>query len=226
MPGEELRVDVAQEGGSFRASPPVSGGFPDPLSGDCVGWRLTQAACVGRGGRGLGRGCSAGPVLSAGEVAVRRDLGIEDDVGNLAGFPLMPKKREQLSGGATGIEVRQPYGDESAVPAPLVGIEVRRRPRPPPPCRSDQGFLVLSRPILRVPGARFLGRSLPALPRLHLVVRFVFTMLWSSVVRFLFAAARGRPGCCWVLIQVGHHKAVRHLTYSSERFLPCFVATR
>jgi hypothetical protein len=108
-----------------------------------------------------------------------------------------------------------------------VGIEVRRRPRPPPPCRSDQGFLVLSRPILRVPGARFLGRSLPALPRLHLVVRFVFTILWSSVVRFLFAAARGRPGCCWVLIQVGHHKVVSHLTYSSERFLPCCcVATR
>ena len=86
MPGEELRVDVAQEGGSFRASPPVSGGFPDPLSGDCVGWRLTQAACVGRGGRGLGRGCSAGPVLSAGEVAVRRVSGLKTMWGTLPVF--------------------------------------------------------------------------------------------------------------------------------------------
>jgi hypothetical protein len=67
VPGEEPRVDVAQEGGSFHASPPVAGGFPDPLSGDCVGRRLAQAACVGRSGRGLRRGCGAGPVLSAGK---------------------------------------------------------------------------------------------------------------------------------------------------------------
>ena len=63
-------------------------------------------------------------MIGTGEVALRRSLGIEDDVGNLAGSPLMLKKREQLSGGAISIEVRQPYGDETAVPAPLVRVEV------------------------------------------------------------------------------------------------------
>jgi hypothetical protein len=85
VPGEEPRVDVVQEGGSFRASPPVAGGFPDLLSGDCVGWRLAQAACVGR------ERLRRRPSAQRREVAVRRGLGIEDDVGNLAGFPLMPK---------------------------------------------------------------------------------------------------------------------------------------
>jgi hypothetical protein len=77
----------------------------------------------------------------------------------------MLKKREQLSGGATGIEVRQPHGDEAAVPAPLVWIEVRGPPSSTRPCRSEQGLLVLSRPILRVPRARFLEKFLPAWPR-------------------------------------------------------------
>src|SRR3712207_8981751 len=47
-------------------------GLPDPLSGYGVGWRLAQAAGVGRRGRGVGRGRGAGPVLGSGEVALRR----------------------------------------------------------------------------------------------------------------------------------------------------------
>jgi hypothetical protein len=76
VPGEKHRVDLAQEGGSLRSRPPVAGGFPDPLSGYGMGWWLVQAAGVGRRRRSVGGSRGAGPVIGAGEVALRRGRGV------------------------------------------------------------------------------------------------------------------------------------------------------
>jgi hypothetical protein len=86
-----------------------------------MGWWLAQAAGVGRRRRSVGRSRGAGPVIGARKVALRPGLGVEDDVGYLACLPLMLEKREQLPRGTACVEVGQPYGDEAAVPAPLVG---------------------------------------------------------------------------------------------------------
>jgi hypothetical protein len=106
-----------------------------------VGGWLAQAAGVGRCGRGVGRSSGARPVIGAGEVALWRGFGVEDDVRDFAGLPLMVEKREKFPGGAACIEVCKPYGDEAGVPAPLVRIEVRGRPRPPPHVVVVEDFL-------------------------------------------------------------------------------------
>jgi len=132
MPGKEPRVDVAQEGGSLRGCPPIVGSFPDPQRGNGVDWRLAQAAGVRRRGRGVRRSRGTGPVIRSGEVAVCGGFGVEDDVRDLTSLSLMVEKREKLPGGAACVEVCPPPSDEAGVPTPLVGIEVRGRPRPPP----------------------------------------------------------------------------------------------
>jgi hypothetical protein len=66
--------------------------FPDTQNGDGVDRRLAQAAGIGRGWWGVRRSSRAGPVLRAGEVALRRDLRVEDDVGSLPGLPLVRKE--------------------------------------------------------------------------------------------------------------------------------------
>jgi hypothetical protein len=105
MPEEELRVDLAQEGSSFHSRPSFAGGFPDPLSGYGMDWWLAQAAGVGRRRRGVGRRRGTGPVIGTGEVALRRGLGIEDDVGHLAGLPLMLEKLGAILSISTSLKV-------------------------------------------------------------------------------------------------------------------------
>jgi hypothetical protein len=75
-----------------------------------VGRRLTQGAGVRRRGWGIWELPRAGPVLGAREVALRRGLRVEDDVGYLAVLPLVRKETCELPGGARGVEVRQPDG--------------------------------------------------------------------------------------------------------------------
>src|ERR671932_318325 len=84
------------------------------------------------GGWRIGELARADPVLGSREVALRRSLGVEDYVRHLAVFPLMVEERAQLLGSALCVEVREPYGDEAGVPAPLVRVELRGSPRPPP----------------------------------------------------------------------------------------------
>jgi hypothetical protein len=63
-------------------------------------------------------------VLRSREVALRRGLWVEDDVGDLAGPPLVGKEGKQFLRGATGVEVGETNGNERTVPAPLVRIKV------------------------------------------------------------------------------------------------------
>lgn len=64
-------------------------------------------------------------MLGAGEVALRRSLGVEDDVGDLSVLPLMLEGREELPCGALGVEVCEPDGYKGGVPASLVRVELR-----------------------------------------------------------------------------------------------------
>jgi hypothetical protein len=45
--------------------------------------------------------------------------------------PLRAEEPLELAEGAIRIDVRKADGDERAIPAPLVRVEARRRPRPP-----------------------------------------------------------------------------------------------
>jgi hypothetical protein len=134
VPGEEPGVDVVQEGThkgeSLLAFAP--GGLPDAPEGDGVNRRLGKAAGVGRSGRGVGGSRGASPVLRTGVIAVGRGLRVKDDVGNLAGPPLVVKEATELAGGAADVEVGEPDGYERTIPAPLVGIEPRCGASPPP----------------------------------------------------------------------------------------------
>ena len=133
MPGEQLRVDVVQESPGLRERFPASltGDLPDAPDGQGVDRRLAKAAREGRRGRGVGRlRRGGGPVLGAGEVALRWGLLVEDDVGDLAGRPLVVEERDELAGGAPGVELGQADGDKRRVPAPLVRVEIRRGLRP------------------------------------------------------------------------------------------------
>src|SRR3954447_22643354 len=84
---------------------------------------LTKTAGVGRRGRSVGRSRGASPVVRSREIAVWWGLGIEYNVGHLAGPPLVLEEGEELPRGATGIEMGEPDRDERAVPAPLVSVE-------------------------------------------------------------------------------------------------------
>ena len=106
MPAEELRVDLAQEITRDLFFIFTPGHLPDAQSTNGVGRRLTQGAGVRRRGWGIWELPRAGPVLGAREVALRRGLRVEDDVGYLAVPPLVLEQGEQLPGGAAGVEVR------------------------------------------------------------------------------------------------------------------------
>ena len=92
-------------------------------------WRLAQRAGVGRGARELP---GARPVFRTGKVAVWGGVRVEDYVRHLAGLPLVAEEREQLLCRPPGVEVGKADGYETGVPAPLVRIQGRRRPRPAP----------------------------------------------------------------------------------------------
>jgi len=93
VPGQEPRVDVVQEGTDKVESllTLTPGSFPDVPDGDGVDRRLGQATGVGRRRRGIGGSSGASPMLRARIIAVGRSLRVEDDVGNLAGPPLVGK---------------------------------------------------------------------------------------------------------------------------------------
>ncbi len=120
VPGEEARVVVLEKRAPLLFAPSC---LPDAPDGDGVNRRLAQAAGVRH--RGIGRYRVAVPALRPGKVASGRSIGIKDDVRYLAGGPLGIEKSPQLAGGAASVEMSQPDGDERAVPAPLVGIEMR-----------------------------------------------------------------------------------------------------
>jgi hypothetical protein len=71
-------------------------------------------------------------VIRAGIIAVRWGLRVKDDMGNLAGPPLVVKQGTEFSGGAADVEVGQADGYERTVPPPLVRIEPRCGAGPPP----------------------------------------------------------------------------------------------
>jgi hypothetical protein len=56
---------------------------------------------------------------------VGRGLRVEDDVGNLAGLPLVGEQGTEFAGGATDVETGEPDSYERAVPTPLVRVKVR-----------------------------------------------------------------------------------------------------
>jgi hypothetical protein len=64
-------------------------------------------------------------VLSARIVALRRSLWVEDDVGNLAGFPLVGEEGTEFESGTADIEVGEPDGYKCGIPAPLMRVEFR-----------------------------------------------------------------------------------------------------
>jgi hypothetical protein len=127
VPGEEPGVDALQK--SIRSedlilTPPL-GGFPDAKRPDGVYRRLAEAASVGRRGRSVGRGCSAGPMLRPREVALWWGLLVKDYVRHLACLPLVGEERLELSGRAVGVEMGEADGNKRGVPTPLVRIELR-----------------------------------------------------------------------------------------------------
>jgi hypothetical protein len=64
-------------------------------------------------------------VVRARIVALWWSCRVEDDVGNLAGLPLVLEQGTEFEGGAADVEVSEPDGYERAVPAPLVRIKFR-----------------------------------------------------------------------------------------------------
>ncbi len=62
-------------------------------------------------------------MLGAWEVALRRRVRVEDDVGYLAVFPLVVEEGPYLRARAPGIQVCPPYGYKRGVPAPLMRVE-------------------------------------------------------------------------------------------------------
>ncbi|MDQ3925966.1 MAG: hypothetical protein M3272_03125 [Actinomycetota bacterium] len=125
MPGKEPGVNIVQEGTrrGKRLLALTPGGIPDTPDGDGMNRRLAKAAGVRWRSRGVGGGRGASPVLRAGIIAVGRGLRVEDDMGNLAGLPLVSEQGTEFEGGTTYVEVRKPDGYERAVPAPLVRVE-------------------------------------------------------------------------------------------------------
>ena len=99
MPEQELGVALPQESqrGCSLLSPVSLGHLPDEEGGDGVDRWLAQTARVGRRRRGVGRG--RGTVIGAWEVTFRRRLGVEDDMGHLAGLPLLLEKTLELPRG-------------------------------------------------------------------------------------------------------------------------------
>ena len=123
VPQEKLWVDLPQESPRLLDPPfPIFfGNFPDAQGGDGVNRGLTEAAGVGRG---IGGSCGTRPVVRAWEVALWRGLWIENDMGNLAGPPLVLEEGEEFPRDTTGAQVGEPDSNERAVPAPLVRVEV------------------------------------------------------------------------------------------------------
>src|SRR3712207_9573442 len=97
MPAQESGVDIAQKASRGRLSILSPGHLPDAQGADGVGRWLAKGAGVRRRGRGFRKPPRAGPVLGAGEVALRRSLRVEDDAGHLAVAPLMLEERKKRS---------------------------------------------------------------------------------------------------------------------------------
>src|SRR5919112_2959949 len=140
VPGEEPRIDLAQEIGHLCARLLVLalGRLPYAQDGDGVHRRLAQATsvrwrewCV-RGSRG------AGPVVRTGIITVRRSLRVEDDVRYLAGLPLVGEEGAQLLRRPAGVEVGEADGYERRIPAPLVWVQPWSSAGPSPHVVSAQ----------------------------------------------------------------------------------------
>ncbi len=104
-------MDLLQEGapvGGFLFSF-VPSGFLDARDRDGVDRRLAQTAGARLGGVGGWR--AAAPAVGSREVAPGRCVGVEYEVGDLAGPPLGAEEGPQLLGGAAGVEASKPDGD-------------------------------------------------------------------------------------------------------------------
>ncbi len=150
VPGQELRVEVGQEGaGIVGRLARALRHLPDPPGGDGMDRGLAQPGGL-NGELGGSRGeFGAGPVGGVGEIGAGRHRGVEDDVGHHAGCPLGGEQRPQFLGGAADIEVRPTDGDECAVPAPLVGVEPGGGLGPAPEVVSPQHLRRARRKIAR-----------------------------------------------------------------------------
>src|SRR5215213_246847 len=132
VPGEQLRVDLAEESPGFGdAFAPRLGDAEYAQCRQGVHRRLAEAAGRGRSCRGVGGFCGARPVLGTWEVALWRGVRVEDYVRDLAIFPLVLGQRPYLPRSPARVEVCQTDGDKGRVPAPLVRIERRGGTGPP-----------------------------------------------------------------------------------------------
>jgi hypothetical protein len=91
VPGEEPGVNFAQEVGRLCACLLIlaPGYFPYAQRGDGMHRRLAQATGVRWGWRRVRGGCGARPVIGTRIITLRWSFGIEDDVRNFTGHPLM-----------------------------------------------------------------------------------------------------------------------------------------
>jgi hypothetical protein len=100
-------------------------------------------------------------VLRAGIIAVGRGLRVEDDVGNLAGLPLVGEQGAEFEGGAADVEVGEPDGYERAVPAPLVRIKFRSGTGP-------TSYIVFTHDLLCLQGQLFVFLDFLSQGRIYL----------------------------------------------------------